>query len=171
MDVPAQCGGFSFHSETVLQESQFVASLLFFVTIMALLICSNETNITTFHDPSLRNEGTNLQCDNRSVLWWMSPDQSTKFMLGSQNKHLPFVESRRPLFSQHGPGTVNSTLILAWWWVHVSSFYHIHWGGNHRGNKASAKRRYKVARQVVCGESSKILKLEGVCSLAAHQPC
>lgn len=41
-------------------ESQFLASMLFLVAIMALLICSNETNITTFHEPSLRNEGTNL---------------------------------------------------------------------------------------------------------------
>lgn len=43
------------------QEPQFPSSYRFFVTIIALLICSNVTNITTFHDPSLRNEGTNLQ--------------------------------------------------------------------------------------------------------------
>ena len=46
------------------QESQFPSSYRFFVTIIALLICSNVTNITTFHDPSLRNEGTNLQKTN-----------------------------------------------------------------------------------------------------------
>lgn len=41
-------------------EAQLCASMFFLVTIMALLICSNETNITTFHDPNLRNDGTNL---------------------------------------------------------------------------------------------------------------
>lgn len=53
---------------------QLLASILFLVTIMALLICSKETNITTFHEPSLRNEGTNLRDEGRK----------TKFL-----RHLP----------------------------------------------------------------------------------
>lgn len=43
------------------EESQFTTSILCLETIMARLICSNETNITTFHDPNLRNDGTNLK--------------------------------------------------------------------------------------------------------------
>lgn len=140
---------------------------------MALLICSNETNMTTFHDPNLRNEGTNLQekqrkeiCSEewklkqihkRSFAWTVLSNNlkhkyswTNECVLGSKSS--PFVESRRPLFSQHGPGTVDCTLVLAWWWVHVSRFHHIYWGGDHRGNKAGAERRYKVARQIVCGE-------------------
>ena len=44
-----------------LVHAQLGVSIFFLVAIMALLICSNDTNITTFHDPSRRNEGTNLQ--------------------------------------------------------------------------------------------------------------
>lgn len=50
------------------EESQLTTSILCFVTIMALLICSKETNITMFHDPNLRNEGTNLQ-NGKSEEW------------------------------------------------------------------------------------------------------
>lgn len=52
---------FRYYSQTLTEESQLTTSILCFVTIMALLICSKETNITMFHDPNLRNEGTNLQ--------------------------------------------------------------------------------------------------------------
>lgn len=72
---------------------------------------------------------------------------------GIKKKSLPFVESCWPLFSQHSPGTVDSTLVLARWWVHVPGFHYIHWGSDHCGNKAGTKRRHKVARQIVCGES------------------
>lgn len=149
---------------------QFVASILFLVTIMALLICSNETNITMFHEPNLRNEGTNLQ-ETKFVVKSQSCNGSTNVgkhfyqmtssandswtnesVLGSERKRSPFVESCGPLFGQHGPGAVDSALVLAWWWVHVSSFHHIHRGGDHCGNKAGTERRNKVARQIVWRE-------------------
>ena len=76
-------------------------------------------------------------------------------MSGPERKCSPFVESRRPLFCHHGPGTVDSALVLAWWGVHVPSFHHIYRGSDHCGNKACAKRRNKVAGQVVCGDKKK----------------
>lgn len=74
----------------------------------------------------------------------------------AERRSSPFVESRRPLFSRHDPGTVDSTLVLARWGVHVSSFYHIYWGSDHCGDKAGTKRRYKVAGQIVCGDTKQI---------------
>lgn len=76
-------------------------------------------------------------------------------MSGPERKCSPFVESRRPLFCHHGPGTVDSALVLAWWGVHVPSFHHIYRGSDHCGNKACAKRRNKVAGQVICGDKKK----------------
>lgn len=95
-------------------KSQFGASIFFFVTIMALLICSNETNITTFHDPNLRNEGTNLQETKRRGLLVTDESGSTNVSTTNEGKASPFVESRWPLFGHHGPGAVDSTLVLAW---------------------------------------------------------
>lgn len=72
---------------------------------------------------------------------------------GQRGRGSPFVESRRPLFSQHGPGAVDSALVLAWWGVHVSGFHHVYWRSDHCGHEAGAERRHKVTRQVVCGQS------------------
>lgn len=170
-------GGSKSFSQTLKWESQFLASIFFFVTIMALLICSNETNITTFHDPNLRNEGTNLREKNKDKKsgeemqhCWIAfierpqvqriPKQTS--VLRSKRKGSPLVERRQSLFGQHGPGTVDGALVLAWWWVHVSSFHHIYWGSDHCGHKAGAKCRYKVTRQIVCGESWKTKRLKSM---------
>lgn len=83
-------------------------------------------------------------------------------VLRSKRKGSPLVERRQSLFGQHGPGTVDSALVLAWWWVHVSSFHHIYWGSDHCGHKAGAKCRYKVTRQIVCGESWKTKRLKSM---------
>lgn len=152
---------FKFLSQTV--KSYFLSSIDFFVTIMALLICSNETNITMFHDPNLRNEGTNLQ-EMEKMKAKIDPQTqhgskrtsthswTNECVLGSEGRSSPFVERRWPLFSHHGPGTVDGTLVLARWRVHVSSFHHIDWGSDHRGDEAGAERRHKVARKSVCGK-------------------
>lgn len=77
------------------------------------------------------------------------------YVLRSKTMGSPFVEGRRPFFSHHGPGAVDGALVLTWWWVHVSCFHHIYWGSNDGGDEAGAKCRYKVTRQIVCGESWK----------------
>lgn len=48
-----------------------VASTLFLETIISLLSCSNDTNITTFHEPSLRKEGTNLRVEKSQIIRWL----------------------------------------------------------------------------------------------------
>lgn len=64
----------------------------------------------------------------------------------------PFIESRRPLFGHHDPGTVDGALVQAWRGVHISGFHYIYRGGDHCGDKAGTKRRNKVAGQIICGE-------------------
>lgn len=148
---------FKSSDQTLKRESQFLSSILFLVTIMALLICSNETNITIFHDPSLRNEGTNLQKregkEKKTIIISIYLiKQAQEFSKpncvswGSERRSSPFVERRGPLFGQHGPGTVDSALVLAWRWVHVPGFDYVYWGSDHRGNEAGAKCRNKVTR-------------------------
>lgn len=71
-------------------------------------------------------------------------------MFARGRRSSPFVERRGPLFGQHGPGTVDGTLVLARWWVHVPGLDHVDGRGDHRGDEAGAERRDKVAGQVVC---------------------
>lgn len=145
------------HSLALALGAQFVASIFFFVTIMALLICSNETNITTFHDPNLRNEGTNLQNKKEKEAQFCKI-RKLHFvkLLGVIEESSPFVEGSRSLFGQHGPGTVNGTPVLARWGVHVPCFYYIYWRSDHSCNEARAKRRHEVTRQVVCGKRGRM---------------
>lgn len=99
--------------------------------------------MTTFHDPSLRNEGTNLQktkirvrhlCGGTSLklalstylylTLWIALNYI--YFLNKQvcwgggegevdTESLPFVESCWPLLCHHGPSAVDGTLVLAWW--------------------------------------------------------
>lgn len=120
---------------------------------MALLICSNETNITTFQEPSLRNEGTNLRREGRKATGnqhYVILDNQTERRGGGRSS--PFVEGSGPFFGQHGPGAVDGALVLARWGVHVPGLDHVHGRGDDRGDEAGAERRNKVAGQVVCGD-------------------
>lgn len=72
-------------------------------------------------------------------------------MLARGRRRSPFVERSGPLLGQHGPGTVDGTLVLARWRVHVPGLDHVHGRGDHRGDEAGAERRDEVAGQVVCG--------------------
>lgn len=121
--LPKKNHWFKSSDQTLKRESQFLSSILFLVTIMALLICSNETNITTFHDPSLRNEGTNLHKregkEKKMIINIYLIKRARELAKpncvswGSGRRCSPFVERRGPLFGQHGPGTVDSALVLA----------------------------------------------------------
>lgn len=51
----------AFNMGTTVFLYMVVASIFFLEAIMALFNCSNDTNMTMFHDPSLRKEGTNLE--------------------------------------------------------------------------------------------------------------
>lgn len=68
----------------------------------------------------------------------------------SERHSLPLVESRWPLFSHHGPGTVDGAVVLAWRWVHVPGLHHVDRRGDDGGDEAGTERWHEVTRQVVC---------------------
>lgn len=90
----------------------------------------------------------------RCINIWDHPERFWFSFFSFFNKFCsPFVKGSRSFLGQHGEGTVDGTVVLAYSGVHEAGLYHIHRRGYDGGAEPGSKRSREVAGQVICGRT------------------